>query len=252
MATFNNPKEQYFVVDGAAIASRARFTYYDSGTENPKAIFADQGKTIPIFHQQLTDDRGELPVIYFDGVARVIREDQPESGTFILRWDLDPVDGVGSASNFQQWSPQVTYSAGNIVQDSNSDLQQSVANNNLNNDPTDVPSAFWSPLLGLTPINPYSETFFSGTSLAILGTNGQDQLITPTGDGSITYASFVAGGTNSQGIIIDNSGGHTIDDVGSGIVWVDEDVPVFGTEKRLIVLWFSNGVKYGKNGGVVL
>ncbi len=155
--TFIDPNPQYTTVD-LGIAARSQFEFFDSATSNPKAIFADDEKQTPLSNPVLTNIRGELPVIYFDGTARVVRKDDI-NGVLKERWDIDFVSGAGAASTFQQWNASVTYSISEIVQASDGNLYQSAINGNLNNDPISSPTAWvqiatlnWSPVITY-PIN---------------------------------------------------------------------------------------------------
>lgn len=132
---FINPKEQYLNIAGSAAAVRSKFTYLESGTDDAKAVFTDTGLSVSTSNVQETDSRGELPRLFFAGNARITRYDLI-NGKLILRWDLDPVEGIGSATSFQQWSSEVVYSIGDIVQASDGELYKSLTDNNINNDPS--------------------------------------------------------------------------------------------------------------------
>lgn len=235
-AVFIDPRPQYTNVGANSAAVRSRFTFFESGTNDPKPVFADSGKVTAISNVQLTNDRGELAAVYFDGVARVTREDELTSG-FKQRYDIDPVEGSGSASTFQQWSSEVTYSIGDVVQASDTNLYQSKTNNNLNNDPVlDVTEINWKPLLGLTPLDPYSETLKAEADDATISANeGNEQERTPTVNVEYDYADFVSGGSNRTVLTIDNTAGITVT-FNAGFVIKGGTAPTIGTEIHRVIM----------------
>lgn len=236
VATFIDPRTQYVNVGATSASVRSRFTFLESGTNNPKAVFFDIGKASPASNVQLTNERGELAAIYFDGVIRVIREDELISG-FKQRYDIDPVEGSGSASTFQQWSSEVTYSISDVVQASDGDLYQSKTNNNKNNDPVlDVTETNWKPLLGLTPLDPYSETYKTEADDATISANeGNEQKRTPTVNVEYNLADFVSGGSNRVVLTIDNTAGITVT-FNAGFTIKGGTAPTIGTEIHRVIM----------------
>lgn len=144
MASFIDPNTQYLTIDGK-LAARSTFQFDDSGTNDPKDIFQNAGMSTAMDNPVLTNDRGELPRVWFDGVAKVTRHDRSDiTGVAdIFRWSEDPVQGTGDAGTFPQWSPEVNYSVGAVVQGSDGALYQSSVTPNLGNDPT-LTTGFWS------------------------------------------------------------------------------------------------------------
>ena len=197
MAVYDDPKTQYLSKDGTSAAVRSRFTFFDVGTNDPKAIFSDAAFETPISNVQLTNKRGELPSIFYDGLARILREDLAPDGNYVLRWDEPAVEAFGGASTFQQWSSDRTYNAGDIVQGSDGALYQSDVDGNLGNDPTDQPSNFWSLLLGLIPIGPYSETGVAVSVADIDLSTGNEFTKIITADTVFTFSNALTPGVDS-------------------------------------------------------
>lgn len=131
---YYNSRPQYLTIDGKQAAVRDAFQYLDPGTSNPKAIFADAGKVTAIGGSTstlLTDSNGELPAVFYDGLADVERT----SANGVFRYRVTNVEGASTPNTFQDYSATVTYSIFDIVRASDGVLYESLVNSNLNNDP---------------------------------------------------------------------------------------------------------------------
>lgn len=163
---FADPRNQYLTVDGKSAAVRSEFTFFKADSSDPKAIFSDIGETTPISNIQLTDDRGQLSPVYYNGSARVTRFDAGG----IFRFDIKNVIALGSVSTFQQWNQEVIYSLNDIVQGDDGNLYRSLQNGNLDNDPTLPSPTFWSQIEFNTIFN-LNETY--STDDIVIGSDGQ-------------------------------------------------------------------------------
>ncbi len=245
MATFIDPRTQYLTVDGK-LAARSSFEYFDSGTLVPKAIFADAGSQTALDNPVLTNDRGELPQVFFDGVARVIRNDRSSvtGDADIFRWDLDPVQGAGGVGTFPQWSSEVNYPVGSIVQDSNGRLQQSLVTPNLNNDPTST-SGFWETFPSLNPLFPYAETLEAVAASDIDQAEGNYFTKTLSANTTFTFSNALSN-ASSFTLRVKNAvtGGFTVTFPASVTLWRGGAEPTLGDDDLIVFVTEDSGTSY--------
>lgn len=122
---------------GAPLAFGEMF-YFESGTDTPKATFADINLTIQNANPVLLTADGSLPNVFFNGVAR----QKLTTTAGMQQWDKDPVGDQRVGADFEAWVPQVVYSVNDIVEGSDGNFYISFTNGNENNDPT-TSTAFW-------------------------------------------------------------------------------------------------------------
>lgn len=246
-ARFLDPNTQYLTRNGS-IAAQAKFTFYESGTTTLKTIYSNQGQTAQATNPAYTNDRGELPEIFFDGAAKIVREDL-SNGVYVQRWELDPVFGSGDSSGFVQWSSEVTYNAGDIVQASDDNLYVSKTNSNLNNDPT-TSSDNWR---ALTPQLDYEEKTAGFTAISsdlghvfncTSGTFTIDFTAAATlGDGWYCYIRNSGSGV----ITLDPNGSETINGVSTDTLNTNRQVMVISDGTNLQYVYDIQNSRGGAN-----
>ncbi|MCK5446331.1 MAG: hypothetical protein KAI73_11960, partial [Rhodospirillaceae bacterium] len=130
-----NPRPQFLDSAGDPLIS-GKMYYFESGTDTPKATFADVNMTIQNTHPVILTGDGRLPNVFLIGTARMKLTDADD----VQLWDIDPTGGDDIGGNFEEWVPSVVYNANDIVQGSDGKFYLSFTNGNLGNDPTTTPT----------------------------------------------------------------------------------------------------------------
>lgn len=137
MARFGSIGTQYFDNSGEVLAGGLLY-FFESGSTTAKTTYSDADQTVANTHPVVLDAAGRQPSIFFNGSAKVELRDS--SGVLIQ--SVDPVGGATSSANFSAWNALLTYQQEDIVQGSDDKYYQSVANDNLGNDPT-AGTTYW-------------------------------------------------------------------------------------------------------------
>ncbi len=116
-------------------------TFYESGTNTLKSIYADNQELIPIANPVSLGVNGEEPNIFYSGAARVVAKNADGEQVF----DRDPVGGASESGNFTLHDLVTIYSANELVLGNDGKYYRSLQNDNQGNDPTlsSGNNAFW-------------------------------------------------------------------------------------------------------------
>lgn len=142
--------------------------FFDTGTSAPKSVFADSSLSISIGSDVRLDGAGRVPPLFLDGGYKVILTD---SGGNELR-TADPIGLDTDITNFDLWGSSNTYNIPNIVKGSNDLYYQSLADINLNNDPTSSPT-FWEQVYFFPTWNT-AQNYSSGQ--VVIASNGRNYM----------------------------------------------------------------------------
>lgn len=167
-----NPTPQFFDSAGDPLIS-GKMYYFESGTNTPKATFADINLTIQNTHPVILTADGRLPNVFFEGTARQKLTDNDD----VQIWDKDPVGGQNIGGDFEAWSPQVIYNVNDIVEGSDGKFYLSFTNGNENNDPITSPG-FWQQIEFINIWNTNVD-YPIGTTVKASDNNFYKGLVTP-------------------------------------------------------------------------
>lgn len=156
MARYVNPAPQYFTNDGKVLAGGS-VEFFKSGTSSPLTTYADSLMTIPNANPLVLDGAGRLPNCFFEGSAKI----QIRDAAAVLIKEVDPVGGEKQAGEFQLWDSAITYDSQSIVKGSDDKFYISLADGNVNNDPTTPSFTKWSEIRLLGVWNEF-ETYSTG------------------------------------------------------------------------------------------
>ena len=119
--------------------------FFNSNTNADLITFKNDIETIQNELNVPVDASGNLPNIFFSGLAKVKYFDE-----FSVQYaERDPVGGENQLGEFAPWDPLVTYDRGDFVEGSDGKFYQSINSGNSGNDPT-LSAANWQEI----PINP--------------------------------------------------------------------------------------------------
>lgn len=135
MTKYVSPVFQINNADGKPIVGAKKYLF-EPGTSTLKSIYSDAALTLPIDNPVESNEFGEFPDIYLDGLYREVQHDNEG----VLRWDSD----VGSlvTGQFQLWSIAETYNIPDIVYGSDDEFYRSLTDSNIANNPTVSPAAW--------------------------------------------------------------------------------------------------------------
>lgn len=132
-----NPVPQYFTAENKILVG-GKVYYFNAGTSTPKTTYSDEDETIPNSHPVILDAAGRLPDVFFTGTAKQILKDSDD----IQIWERDNVGSVEQISDFNAYSLNISYDAGDIVKFAGG-FYLSLQNSNQNNQPNSA-FAFWA------------------------------------------------------------------------------------------------------------
>jgi hypothetical protein len=134
MARYINPTTQYFDASGQPLAN-GKLWFYDSGTNDDKATYADVNETIPNTQPLVLTGDGRVPNCFYGGAAKVVLVDKDDQQL----WERDPVF-VSESSAFGAPYDSVTIYGKNDVVTFNDLLYVSLTDPNQNNTPASSPA----------------------------------------------------------------------------------------------------------------
>ncbi len=109
--------------------------FFESKTNVEKTTYKDEVETIPNPTQVVVLPNGNLPNVFYSGVAKVIFLDE-----FDVQYaERDPVGTDTTTGNFSLWSSVITYPLNGYVSGSDGNLYRSLTASNIGNDPTTSP-----------------------------------------------------------------------------------------------------------------
>ena len=140
MPRLQNPYIQFHDAEGKPYDG-GRLFFYESGTNTPKTVYADNLETTPVERPITLNANGSTPNVFYSGSARMVLIDKYGQQVF----DRDPVGGESQLGNFSTWGPGIIYSVNDIVRAVNGQYYRSLQNANQSNDPTASAgnNAFW-------------------------------------------------------------------------------------------------------------
>jgi hypothetical protein len=135
MTRYISPTFQINDADGKPIVGSKKYLF-EPGTSTLKTIYSDAELTLPTENPVESNEFGEFPDIYLDGLYREVQHNNEG----VLRWDSD----VGSlaAGQFQLWTIADTYNIPDIVYGSDDEFYRSLTDSNVANNPTVSPAAW--------------------------------------------------------------------------------------------------------------
>ncbi|MCK5444973.1 MAG: hypothetical protein KAI73_05070 [Rhodospirillaceae bacterium] len=249
-----NPRPQLLDSAGDPLIS-GKMYYFESGTDTPKATFADVNMTIQNTHPVILTGDGRLPNVFLSGTARMKLTDADD----VQIWDIDPTGGEDIGGDFEEWVPSVVYNTNDIVQGSDGAFYISFTNGNLGNDPTSTPTE-WQEIQFINIWNTnvtyqIGDTVKGSDNLFYVSQTADNQGNDPTSDAvnwgppfdgvvSITGGTGITvSGTSSIPIVTaDNNGTVTSVSGGTGIT-------VGGTAADPIINADNNGTVTSVSGG---
>lgn len=130
MARFGSIGTQYLDNSGEVLAGGLLY-FFESGSTTAKTTYSNADQTVANTHPVVLDAAGRQPDIFFNGSAKVELRDS----NGVLIQSVDPVGGTVTRDAFADWNALITYQLEDIVQGSDDKYYQSVANDNLGNNP---------------------------------------------------------------------------------------------------------------------
>jgi hypothetical protein len=145
MPRFINPVTQYTDSQGELLVE-GFLRFEESGTNTLKPVYHDADLTIQATNPVKLDGAGRVPSLFTSGSYKVTAfKNDGVGGLGEQQWERDPV-GSESGEFGADWDSATTYGINEIVLGSDGAYYESIANNNVANDPTTTPSA-WSELV---------------------------------------------------------------------------------------------------------
>jgi len=130
MSRFINPFPQFFD-DSGDVLTGGSIAFYDSGTTELKAIYADAAFAIPLQNPVPLDCAGGIPSLYLDGAYRVVLLDK----NGVQQKERDPVTSNRAGEvQFDAWLITQIYGKDDIVV-RNGTYYISIVDDNQGNDP---------------------------------------------------------------------------------------------------------------------
>lgn len=163
---FFNPSIRVFTQNLTSLPG-ARLYFFSAGTTTPKVTYQDKQGAVEHTNPVIADSSGVFPQIFLDGLYRA----ELRSSANIVQpgWPIDNVGQDSAIVPFGPWSEIVAYNIGEVVTGSNGNWYQSIADENLGNNPTTSP-ADWE----VIPI-PVASSFTSDAEY-LLWTDDGDQI----------------------------------------------------------------------------
>lgn len=128
-----NPAPQYTV--GLVPLSKGEMYYFETGSNKPKATFADSSEEIENRHPVILDGDGRLPNVFFSGVAKqTLTKPSPFTqgdGRGEQVFSRDPVGQQSALSAFDAYSAETIYQLNSIVTTSDGRFWKSLVNDNV-------------------------------------------------------------------------------------------------------------------------
>ncbi len=176
MSRFINPFPQFFD-DSGDVLTGGSIAFYDSGTTELKAIYADAAFAIPLQNPVPLDGAGGIPSLYLDGAYRVVLLDK----NGVQQKERDPVTSNRAGEvQFDAWLITQIYGKDDIVVRNSRYYISLVDDNQVNSPATSL--AEWAEISFATIWNP-NKVYNTG-ELAIYN--------------SAQYSSLVDGNINLQ------------------------------------------------------
>jgi hypothetical protein len=145
MPRYVNPVTQYTDSQGELLVE-GFLRFEESGTNTLKPVYHDADLTIQATNPVKLDGAGRVPSLFTSGSYKVTAfKNDGVGGLGEQQWERDPV-GSESGEFGADWDSATTYGINEIVLGSDGAYYESIANNNVANDPTTTPSA-WSELV---------------------------------------------------------------------------------------------------------
>lgn len=202
MSRFINPIPQ-LILENGDLAAGGTLTFYISGTDTLKSIYADINESQSIANPVTLGSRGEVPNIFYSGSVRCVAHDSDGNQIF----DVDPVSGGSTQGQYGIWDSNLTYNQNDTVYGSDGNPYISLVNENEGNDPILNAGAnqYWSQLLLVEYYNsqvtyePNDLVFTEGTIYRSVSASnvGNDPLI----DGASNWISLA----DAQYVVYDNA-----------------------------------------------
>lgn len=136
MPRFINPSTQYTDAAGDPLAAGLLY-FFDSGTNDTKATFADINETIANEQPLVLTADGRVPNCFYSGAAKVILTNADD----VQFWVRDPVFSEQSTSFGSPWDAITIYGNNDVVTSSGL-LYVSLIAANQNNDPASTSTAW--------------------------------------------------------------------------------------------------------------
>ena len=135
---YSNPFTRYLDDNFVGIPGAELWFYEPGQTTTLKDTFSNELGTIANTNPVVCDAFGVIPDIFLDGTygleLRLSPEISGEKGVLIN--SADPVSGESSTGQFTDWDDTVSFSIGDIRRADDGCYYNSIANNNLNFNPT--------------------------------------------------------------------------------------------------------------------
>lgn len=157
--------------------------YFESGTNVPKATYADVSESIQNPHPVVLDSAGRLPNVFFSGSAKQVLTTELGEQVF----ERDPVGGQDVLGNFSNYNNLIIYGISDIVR-YNGNYFESLINNNQGNQPDSDDGTNWAEIDFINPEWSKGKNYKSGeevtasdgrTYLAVINNVNKDPVSNP-------------------------------------------------------------------------